>query len=141
MNKYECLKLKNQLCFPLYSASNKIIRSYKPLLKELNLTYTQYLVMMALWEKEPVIVKSLGECLFLGTGTLSPVIQRLEAKGYIERASIEEDERIVAILLTDAGKKLKEKAVSIPTKLGKEFKLESEEVEQLYKILYKILDE
>lgn len=137
--KYSCLKLENQLCFPLYVASNAIIRKYRPLLKELDLTYTQYITMMALWEKDCATVKSLGECLFLDSGTLTPVLKKLETKGYIERDRIEKDERLLVISLTEKGKKLKEKAVNVPKELSKELKLEPEEAMQLYKILYKII--
>ena len=137
--KYNCLKLENQLCFPLYAASNAIIRKYRPLLKELDLTYTQYITMMALWEKDFVTVKELGESLFLDSGTLTPVLQKLEMKGYIERDRFEEDERVLVISLTEKGEKIKEKAVNVPKELSKELKLEPEEAMQLHKILYKII--
>ena len=139
--KYEELKLENQLCFPLYAVSNLIIRKYKTYLKELDLTYTQYITMMALWEEEPTIMAELNQKLHLNSSTLSPVLRRLEEKGYIEKGPLEEDERILFINLTDEGYELKNKALKIPKKMAKEFKLEQEEAKELYRILYKILEQ
>ena len=139
--KYEELKLENQLCFPLYAVSNLIIRKYKTYLKELDLTYTQYITMMALWEEEPTIMAELNQKLHLNSSTLSPVLRRLEEKGYIEKGPLEEDERILFINLTDEGYELKDKALKIPKKMAKEFKLEQEEAKELYRILYKILEQ
>ena len=140
MKKYECLKLKNQLCFPLYAASNAVIRKYKPFLDKLDLTYTQYLAMMVIWEKKFISVKTLGECLFLDSGTLTPLLKKLEVKGYIERDRFEEDERMVVVSLTEKGEKLKEKAVDIPKEMAKELNLEPKEITELHEILYKILE-
>lgn len=97
---YECLKLKNQLCFPLYACSKEVVRKYKPLLDELDLTYTQYITMMALWEKREVNVKNLGKSIFLDSGTLTPVLKKLEEKGYIERKRAVDDERNLNIKIT-----------------------------------------
>jgi DNA-binding MarR family transcriptional regulator len=116
INKYDLLKLDNQLCFPIYVASKEIIKIYKPYLKELNLTYTQYIVMMVLWEEDNISVKDIGEKLYLDSGTLTPVLKKLEKLNLIERRRSEEDERVLIISLTEKGKGLKEKASEIPTK-------------------------
>ncbi len=139
--KYEELKLENQLCFPLYAVSNLIIRKYKTYLKELDLTYTQYITMMALWEEDLLIMAELNQKLHLNSSTLSPVLRRLEEKGYIEKGPLEEDERILFINLTDKGYELRDKALKIPKKMAKEFNLEQEEAKELHRILYKILEQ
>ena len=100
-SKYDCLKLKNQICFPLYACSKEIIRRYKPFLDEVDLTYTQYITMMALWENESMNVRELGSCLFLDSGTLTPLLKKLENKGYIMRSRSKEDERNLIVTLTD----------------------------------------
>ena len=137
--KYESLKIKNQLCFPLYSAANKIVRSYTPLLKELELTYTQYLVMMVLWEVERTNEKDLGDTLFLKSNTLAPLLKKLKAKGYIEMEKDDNDARNTIISLSLEGEQLKEKAVNVPSNIAKCVNLTSEEANFLYKILYKYL--
>ena len=100
MEKLDGLKLENQLCFPLYACSKEIIRRYKPLLNELDLTYTQYITMMVLWDKKEINVKTLGEKIFLDSGTLTPVLKKLESKGYIERNRASDDERNLIITIT-----------------------------------------
>lgn len=139
-SKYESLKLKNQLCFPLYAVSNMIIRKYKPLLDELDLTYTQYITMMVLWEHKTANVKTLGECLYLNSGTLTPLLKKLETKGYISRTRDGNDERNLIISITDKGEALKDKAVNIPVEIAKEIELTPQEAENLYKVLYKLLE-
>ena len=139
-NKYEVLKLKNQICFPIYAVSNKIIRKYKPLLKDLDLTYTQYITMMVLWEKKQVNEKCLCESLYLKTNTIAPLLKKLQAKGFIEKCKDPNDERNLVITLTKAGDNLKNTAVCIPENIAKEFNITPEEAIELYKILYKILD-
>ena len=139
--KYESLLLKNQLCFPLYAVSNIIIRKYKSYLKELDLTYTQYITMMLLWENTSYTMGEFSQKLFLNSGTLSPVLQRLEEKGYIERLHLEEDERYLVAITTDEGDKLREKALKIPQEIAKQFNLEQEEAKELYRLLYKILEQ
>ena len=139
--KYESLLLKNQLCFPLYAVSNIIIRRYKPYLKELDLTYTQYITMLLLWEHTSLTMGELSQMLFLNSGTLSPVLQRLEEKGYIERLHLEEDERYLVVITTEEGDALREKALKIPQEMGKKFNLEPEEAKELYRILYKLLEQ
>ena len=136
---YDGLKLENQLCFPLYACSKEIIRRYKPLLDELDLTYTQYIVMMVLWEKRRVNVKELGKCLFLDSGTLTPVLKKLEDKGYVARNRAKEDERNLIISITDKGVQLKSKAKNIPKKIGKCINLSKKEAMEMYKIMYKLL--
>lgn len=139
MDKYESLKLKNQLCFPLYAASKEIVRLYKPSLDELGLTYTQYIAMMVLWECGKMNVKELGECLFLDSGTLTPVLKKLEQKGFVKRERDSEDERVLIVTITDEGSRLRERALSVPQTIGSCIDLEPEEAGKLYEILYKIL--
>ena len=141
MDKYDCLKLENQLCFPLYSAANKIVRSYKPLLDELDLTYTQYIAMMVLWEKGDINEKELGHKLFLKSNTLAPLLQKLETKNYISIKKDKKDARNIVISLTKEGEKLKEKAVNIPPSIAERVNLSEDEAKKLYEILYKYLDE
>ena len=138
-DKYENLKLENQLCFPLYACANAITRKYKSYLNELDLTYTQYITMMVLWERKEVNVKELGECLFLDSGTLTPLLKKLESKGYVERKRLKKDERNLIISITKKGKELKKEATRIPEKISKDINLTSKEAMQLYEILYKIL--
>jgi DNA-binding MarR family transcriptional regulator len=140
-NKYDCLLLKNQLCFPTYAVANKIIRRYQPLLKDLDLTYTQYIVMMVMWEKEVVNEKDLVNALYLQANTLNPLLKKLEAKKYIEINKDEADKRNLKISLTNEGRNLKDKAVHVPASLAKEINLTEEEAVFFYKILYKILNE
>lgn len=140
MDKYDTLLLRNQLCFPTYAVSNKILRKYKPLLDKLDLTYTQYIAMMVLWEKKSVNEKELSETLRLKSNTLAPLIQRLKEKGYIDITRAEEDKRNLVITLTKSGQELKEKAVDVPPTIAEEFNLTPNEAMFMYKILYKILD-
>ena len=140
-SKFDCLKLQNQLCFPLYAASREIMRKYTPLLKPLDLTYTQYIVLMVLWEEECVTVGHLGDVLNLDAGTLTPLLKRLEKAGYVTRSRSKEDERITNIAITPEGNKLKKKCKDIPLKLASEGTgLTEKEAVQLYKLLYKFLD-
>ena len=138
-DKYASLKLENQICFPLYACSKEIIRKYKPFLDEIDLTYTQYITMMVLWEKKCVNVKTLGESLYLDSGTLTPVLKKLESKGYISRVRSNEDERNLVVTITDEGEKLKDKALDIPAKIGGCVSLTSKDAEVLYTLLYKII--
>ena len=137
--KYDVLKLENQLCFPLYAAAREVVKRYRPYLDAIDLTYTQYITMMVMWEQKEVTVKALGEKLFLDSGTMTPVLKSLEAKGYVTRKRSATDERSVSVFLTDSGEALKEKAVDIPAKVAGCVGLSGEEGLQLYKILYKIL--
>ena len=138
--KYECLKLENQLCFPLYACSKEIVRRYTPFLEEIDLTYTQYIVMMVMWDEQEINVKALGEKLYLDSGTLTPLLKKLEAKNYITRTRSKDDERNLLIKITKTGMDLRKKAKNVPIELGKCVSLEPKEAEELYKILYKILN-
>lgn len=138
-SKYHSLKLENQICFPLYAASREVIKQYKPFLDKLDLTYTQYIAMMLLWEKNTLTVKALGEYLYLDSGTLTPLLKKLEAKGYLTRTRSTEDERNLNVTLTEKGEMLKEKAVSVPEQMAKCSNLTPEEGAALYRILYKLL--
>lgn len=139
--KYEALQLKNQLCFPLYAVSNIITRKYKPLLDQLDLTYTQYIVMMVLWEEAPVNEKVLCEELCLKSNTVTPLLKKLESKGYIRKEKDVNDERNLVITPTESGWKLRERAVCVPEAIAQEFHLTPDEAMFLYTILYKMLDE
>ena len=139
VNNYDSLKLKNQLCFPIYLCSKEIIRKYNNILKEYDLTYTQYIVMLYLWEKSETNVKDLGSTLLLDSSTLTPLLKKLEIKGYIERSRAENDERNLIIKLTSDGEKLKDKVISVPGKISKCINLNNKEVEELYKLIYKTL--
>lgn len=133
------LKLSNQLCFPLYACSKEVIRKYKPYLDEVNLTYTQYITMMVMWEKKSVTVKELGECLYLDSGTLSPLLKKLEQQGLVSRSRSDEDERSLIVSITQQGEALKKQARTIPERMASCVNLSSEEVATLYGLLYKIL--
>lgn len=138
-NKYDVLKLDNQLCFPLYAVSKEIVRKYTPFLNEIDLTYTQYIAMMVMWECKEVSVKELGKKLFLDSGTLTPLLKNLEKKGLVTRERSKTDERFLVVSITDEGMKLREKAVEIPTKIGGCIELDKDEAMQLYTILRKLL--
>lgn len=138
--KYDALKLENQLCFPLYACSREIIKQYKPFLDKINLTYTQYIVMMVMWEKKCVNVKELGECLYLDSGTLTPLLKKLEQKKFLTRMRSEKDERNLIVTITEEGEALKEKAAAVPEQIARCTKLSPEEAVMLYQILYKMLD-
>ena len=140
MNRYDALKLENQLCFPLYAASREVIKRYHPYLTELGLTYTQYIAMMVLWAEQRISVKELGKRLYLDSGTLTPVLKSLEEKGYVERRRSPEDERVLIVGVTGAGETLKERAADVPAKIAGCVRLDSEEAQQLYRLLYKILE-
>lgn len=137
---FDCLKLENQLCFPLYAASREIIKKYRPHLEKLDLTYTQYIAMMVFWEEKRINVKDLGKKLFLDSGTLTPVLKSLEAKGYVFRSRLPEDERVVMVEITELGESLKEKAVTVPEALTSCVPLPKEEALQLFQLLNKLLN-
>jgi DNA-binding MarR family transcriptional regulator len=139
--EYEQLLLKNQLCFPLYACGRKIVGSYTPFLKPLGITYTQYIVMMVLWEKESVNVGQLGEILHLDAGTLTPLLKRLEKAGYVTRGRSKEDERITIVAITPAGEALKKDCKDIPLKMASgKTPLTEKEAKELYRLLYKFLE-
>lgn len=139
-DNYNALRLENQLCFPLYACSKEVIKQYKPYLDPLDLTYTQYITMMVIWEDKTISVKALGERLWLDSGTLTPVLKKLESKGYILRERSTEDERNVFVTFTNKGEKLKNAASEIPVKLGECVRLSEEEAVQLHSLLYKVLN-
>ena len=139
--KYDALKLENQLCFPLYACSRHMIRLYKPFLDEIDLTYTQYITMMVLWEHKSVTVKELGKALYLDSGTLTPLLKKLEEKGLVTRRRSDEDERNLIVALTDAGEALKDKALHIPTEMAKHVRLNMPEIMSMYQSMYKLLEE
>lgn len=135
----DLLKLENQLCFPLYSAAKEITRRYRPLLDTLGLTYTQYICMMVLWEHESATVGKIGELLYLDSGTLTPMLKKMESAGLITRKRSPEDERVVVITITRKGMDLKEKAADIPMKMAGCVQLSLEEAIELRKLLGKIM--
>ena len=139
MDDYPQLRLENQLCFPLYACSKEIVRRYAPLLEPYRLTYTHYIVMMALWEHGEMGVSDLGKVLYLDSGTLTPVLKKLEANGYVSRSRRADDERCVTVSPTEEGMALREKLCSVPGKLGDCVALSSEEAATLYRLLYKVL--
>ena len=137
--RYEALKLENQLCFPLYACAREVVKKYKPFLDDIDLTYTQYVTMMVLWEKPSVTSKEIGERLHLDSGTLTPVIKKLAEKGLVTRARSAEDERNLVVALTDAGLALRDRAACIPDQMGKCICLSPEDAGTLYRILYQLL--
>lgn len=139
MDKYDALKLENQICFPLYACSREVVKKYHPYLEELNLTYTQYITMMVFWECGEISAKELGEKLFLDSGTLTPVLKSLEAKGYVHRYRSPKDERVLMVEITEQGKELKESAVHIPESIAGCVNLDAEDARELYRLLYKVL--
>lgn len=139
MDEYPELRLENQLCFPLYAASRQVIKQYTPLLERIDLTYTQYVAMMVLWDAREISAKDLGKKLYLDSGTLTPVLKSLEAKGYIVRRRSEEDERVLMVHLSDEGLALREKAAAIPEQVACTIKLAPDEAAELYSLLYKLL--
>ena len=140
--EYEQLKLENQICFPLYACSRKIISNYTPYLKPLGLTYTQYIVFMVLWEKETVTVGELGKTLFLDAGTLTPLLKGLEKNGYVTRKRSKKDERVTEITITDKGNALKEACKDIPSKVATVCPpISTEQAKDLYDLLYQMLTE
>ena len=140
-SQYDSLKLRCQLCFPLYAASREMIKRYRPHLDKLGLTYTQYIVMMVFWEEKKLNVKQLGERLYLDSGTLTPVLKTLESKGYLCRRRSTEDERVLTVEITPAGEALKDEALIIPQEMTKHVALTREEIKTLYHLIYKLLND
>jgi DNA-binding MarR family transcriptional regulator len=135
----ELLKLQNQICFPLYACAKEVVKRYKPFLDPFDLTYTQYITMMVLWESKQISVKALGERLYLDSGTMTPVLKRLEQKGYLTRERCREDERSITVSITEKGEALKADVAEVPLKLGACVKLERQEAQELYRLLYQVL--
>ncbi|MGI6535769.1 MAG: MarR family winged helix-turn-helix transcriptional regulator [Eggerthellaceae bacterium] len=137
----EALKLENQLCFPLYAASRKIVSAYTPYLKPLGITYTQYITFMVLWEEDGLFVGDICARLHLDNGTLTPLLKKMEKQGFVVRRRDEADERKVRVFLTDEGRAMKDRVRDIPRKVGSCVDLDAEEAQTLYRLLYKLLDE
>ncbi len=137
----ELLKLDNQLCFPLYVAARKITAQYTPLLKPLNLTYTQYIVMLVLWEENGIPVGRLCDRLHLDNGTVSPLLKKMEKTGYIRRERSSKDERKVEVFLTETGKQLKDKAKDVPVSMAGCSRISPEKGKQLYALLYELIND
>jgi DNA-binding MarR family transcriptional regulator len=136
----EQLKLENQLCFPMYACARGIVKRYTPLFKPLGITYTQYIVLLVLWEEESISVGDLCRRLYLDSGTLTPLLKRMEEAGLLTRSRSSQDERVVIIRLTERGAAMRERAAEIPVQMGQCMPLTSEEAQTLYGLLYKILD-
>ena len=134
------LLLDSQLCFPLYAAARRVVGSYTPFLKPLGLTYTQYLVLLVLWERDSLTVGEIGRRLRLDSGTLTPLLKKLQQQGLICRTRAEEDERVVRVSLTGSGRALREKAEQVPAGVARCIPLAPEEALTLYSLLYRILD-
>lgn len=135
----ETMKLENQLCFPLYAAARNVTGLYTPYLKPLGLTYTQYLVFLVLWEEDGLTVGEICEKLMLDSGTLSPLLKKMEAAGYVERKRSQEDDRVVVITLTEKGRALQNEAKDVPQKVAGCIKLPPEKASELYSLLYELL--
>ena len=135
----EAMKLSHQLCFPLYAAARNVTGLYTPWLKPLGLTYTQYIVLLVLWEKDGISVSEIGERLMLDNGTLSPLLKKLEQAGFLSRRRSSEDERVVVISLTEEGRALQERAKDVPLKVAGCIDLPFEKAQTLYALLYELL--
>ena len=139
-NKYEALKLSQQLCFPLYACSREMIKLYKPYLDELGLTYTQYITMMVLWEHKAMTVKALGQELYLDSGTLTPLLKKLEEKGLVTRRRSDLDERNLIVTITELGESMRDQALHIPSEMTKCINLPKEDIRDLYRMLHQLLE-
>ena len=137
---YDALTLKKQLCFPLYACSRHMIRLYKPFLDQLELTYTQYITMMVLWENKAMTVKALGQELYLDSGTLTPLLKKLEEKGLVTRRRSELDERNLIVTITESGEAMKDAALHIPAEMTKCINLPKEDIRDLYRMLHQLLE-
>lgn len=141
MENFDPLRLENQLCFPLYACAREIVKAYRPHLDALGLTYTQYITMIVLWEEERISVKELGQKLHLDSGTLTPLLKKLESKGYLVRERSRQDERVVIACITEKGKKLKQAALNVPkAMLGQMADFSRSDAKELYGLLYKLMD-
>lgn len=139
MDKYDKIKLDNQVCFSLYALSREVIKLYKPILDKHNLTYTQYVAMLVMWEENSIIFKELGKRLHLDSGTLTPVVKKLESMGLVSKYRNKEDDRVVTVELTEKGKALKEEILEVPEQIYCNFKASQEDVIMLKQYLDKIL--
>ena len=139
-NKYDALRLSKQLCFPLYACSRETIKLYKPYLDELGLTYTQYITMMVLWEHKAMTVKALGQELYLDSGTLTPLLKKLEEKGLVTRRRSDLDERNLIVTITELGESMKDRALHIPAEMAKCVNLPQDDIRELYRMLHQMLE-
>ena len=139
-NADTALLLDSQLCFPLYACAREVVKRYRPFLDDIGLTYTQYIAMMVLWETPCISSKQLGRRLFLDSGTLTPVLKKLESMGYVNRKRDEKDERNLILSLTEAGEALKERAALIPLQMAACIRMEPQDAFQLYTLLHRLLD-
>ena len=139
--QFDCLRLDRQLCFPLYAAARKVTGKYTPYFRELGITYTQYIVFMTLWQQDDQTVSQICEKLYLDSGTLTPLLKKMEEKGWLKRTRSREDERIVRITLTEEGWTMREKCQSIPSAVGSCIHLSEKDATDLYRILYLLLEE
>ena len=139
-NRYDPLKLSHQLCFPLYACARETIKLYTPYLDAIGLTYTQYITMMVLWEHRSMTAKELGRILYLDSGTLTPLLKKLEGKGYLTRRRSETDERNLIVTITPDGLELRDQALHIPEAMVGLLNLEKDEIKTLYGFLYKMLE-
>ena len=139
-NTMDPLRLENQLCFPLYACARKIVNLYTPYFKPLGITYTQYIVLMVLWAQDGVSVRALGERLYLDSGTLTPLLKKMETAGLVRRERAKEDERVTRIYLTEAGRAMHDRCLEIPVQLSRSVALTQEEAQTLYALLYRLLD-
>lgn len=140
MDKYDAIKLENQICFPLYALSREIIKLYKPILDRYNLTYTQYITMLVMWEEKEIMFKELGQRLHLDSGTLTPVVKKLEAMGLIIKYRSKEDDRVVNIELTEKGRLLREEVLEVPKEIYCKFKGDEEKLIVFKKQLDELLN-
>lgn len=141
MEKLGSLRLEDQICFPLYACSREIIKAYRPHLDRLGLTYTQYITMAVLWEAKEVSVKELGKKLHLDSGTLTPLLKKLERKGYLKRERSRQDERVVIVCITEDGQKLKQQAEGVPQAMLAQMSAFSQsDAKELYRLLYQLMD-
>lgn len=138
-DRYDSLKLENQVCFPLYACAKEIVKAYRPYLDELDLTYTQYITMMVLWEHRELRVKEVGRRLYLDSSTLTPLLKRLEEKGYVTRQRSAKDERDLIVTITESGEALKEKAVTVPERLRGCIEMDPNKAQVLYDLLYELI--
>jgi len=139
MNLYDKIKLENQICFPLYALSREVIKLYKPLLDPFNLTYTQYVTMLVIWEEEKIGFKELGQRLHLDSGTLTPVLKKLAAMKLITKYRTKEDDRVVMVEITEKGMKMKDDILQVPEQLVKQFKGDPEKLLAFKKSLDQLL--
>lgn len=140
MKNCECIKLENQICFSLYAASREVIKLYKPILDKYNLTYTQYLVMIVLWEYNEITVKDIGNKLHLDSGTLTPLLKKLEARGLLTRHRAKEDDRMVLVNLEEAGKRLKNEILDVPGEVFCKMNISKEKAELLKQNLDELMN-